>query len=328
MNETNTMKAIIHEAFGAPDEVLNLAEVSIPTIGRDEVLVGVRATAVAKGDWLIANGLPYVARPSYGIRTPKHRIAGLEFAGVVEAIGESVTRVAIGDEVVGWGNQALAERVAVPETQLAAKPAELCFESAASLPVSGFAALQAVRDQGGVAPGDRVLILGASGGVGSFAVQIAKALGAEVTGVASTRNLDLVRELGADKVIDYTKEDVHGDGQRFDVIIDIAGNRPLGQLRRALRPDGTLVIVGGSGGRTTMGFGRTVRATLLSPFVRQRLRALISKPNVADLESLIDLAGRGVLTPRVDATYPLSEAAAAIELVGAGRSRGKTVVTV
>lgn len=332
MNEANTMQAIIHEAFGAPDEVLHLAEVSIPTIGRDEVLVRVRATAVAKGDWLIANGLPYVARPSYGIRTPKHRIAGLEFAGVVEAIGESVTRFAIGDEVVGWGNQALAERVAVPETQLAAKPADLGFETAAALPVSGFAALQAVRDQGGVAAGDRVLILGASGGVGSFAVQIAKALGAEVTGVASTRNLDLVRELGADHVIDYTKENVDGgiggEAQRYDVIIDIAGNRPLRQLRRALRTDGTLVIVGGSGGPATMGFGRTIRATLLSPFVRQRLRALISKPNMADLETLIELAGRGVLTPRVDATYPLSEAAAAIELVGAGRSRGKTVVTV
>ncbi|MCB9394721.1 MAG: NAD(P)-dependent alcohol dehydrogenase [Acidimicrobiaceae bacterium] len=322
------MRAIIHEAFGAPDEVLRLAEVAIPTIGRDEVLVRVRATAVAKGDWLIATGLPYVARPSYGIRTPRHRIAGLEFAGVVEAIGDSVTRVTIGDEVVGWGNQALAERVAVPETQLAVKPADVGFEAAAALPVSGFAALQAVRDQGGVAAGDRVLILGASGGVGSFAVQIAKALGAEVTGVASTRNLDLVGELGADHVIDYTREHVDGHGQRYDVIIDIAGNRPLRQLRRVLRTDGTLVIVGGSGGPATMGFGRTIRATLLSPFVRQRLRALISKPNLADLETLIELAARGVLTPRVDAMYPLPEAAAAIELVGAGRSRGKTVVTV
>lgn len=328
MNETTTMQAIIHETFGAPEEVLHLAEVSIPAIGRDEVLVRVRATAVAKGDWLITNGLPYVARPSYGIRTPKHRIAGLEFAGVVEAVGESVTRFAIGDEVVGWGNEALAEHVAVAASQLAVKPADLGFEAAAALPVSGFAALQAVRDHGGVGPGDRVLIFGASGGVGSFAVQIAKALGAEVTGVASSRNLDLVRELGADFVIDYTKEDVDGDAQRFDVIIDIAGNRPLSQLRRALRTNGTLVIVGGSGGPATMGFGRTIRATLLSPFVRQRLRALISKPKVADLETLIDLARRGVLTPRVDATYPLSEAAAAIGLVGAGRSRGKTVVTV
>lgn len=328
MDETNTMKAITHEAFGAPGDVLHLAEVAVPAIGRDEVRVRVRATAVAKGDWLIATGLPYVARPSYGVRTPKHRIAGLEFAGVVESIGAAVTRFEIGDEVVGWGNEALAERVAVPESQLAGKPAELAFEAAAALPVSGFAALQAVRDHGGVAPGDRVLILGASGGVGSFAVQIAKALGADVTGVASTRNLDLVRELGADRVIDYTTDDLERDGERFDVIIDIAGNRPLAQLRRALRRDGTLVIVGGSGGPATMGFGRTVRAALLSPFVRQRLRALISTPNLADLETLVDLAGRGVLTPCVDATYPLSEAAAAIELVGAGRSRGKTVVTV
>jgi NADPH:quinone reductase-like Zn-dependent oxidoreductase len=328
MTETTTMKAIIHEAFGAPDDVLRLADVGVPAVGPTEVLVRVRATAVAKGDWLITNGLPYIARPSYGVRRPKHRIAGLEFAGVVEATGESVTRFAIGDQVVGWGHEALAERVAVPEGQLAAKPTDLSFEAAAALPVSGFAALQAVRDQGAVEPGDRVLILGASGGVGSFAVQIAKALGAEVTGVASTRNLDLVRELGADHAIDYTTEGIGDAGRLFDVIIDIAGNRPLGELRRALRPDGTLVIVGGSGGPATMGFGRTIRAALLSPLVRQRLRALISKPNVTDLETLIGYVSRGALTPRVDATYPLSDAAAAIDLVGTGHSRGKTVITV
>jgi NADPH:quinone reductase-like Zn-dependent oxidoreductase len=328
MNDGTTMKAILHGAFGPPGEVLRLADVEVPAIGAVDVLVGVRAAAVAKGDWLIATGLPYVARPSYGVRRPKHRIAGLEFAGVVEATGDSVTRFAVGDEVVGWGHDVLAEQVAVAETQLAVKPADLSFEAAAALPGSGFAALQAVRDQGGVEPGDRVLILGASGGVGSFAVQIAKALGAEVTGVASTRNLDLVRDLGADHVIDYTTEDVGEVPTDFDVIIDIAGNRRLSELRRALRPDGTLVIVGGSGGRATMGFGRAIRASLLSPLVRQRLRALISKPNVADLETLIGYVERGVLTPHVDATYPLSEAAAAIELVGAGRSRGSTVVTV
>jgi NADPH:quinone reductase-like Zn-dependent oxidoreductase len=322
------MKAIIQEAFGAPSEVLRLAEVDIPAIGPAEVLVRVRATAVAKGDWLITNGLPYLARPSYGLRRPKHRIAGLEFAGVVEAIGNSVTRFSIGDEVVGWGNEALAERVAVPEAQLAAKPADLSFDAAAAVPVSGFAALQAVRDHGRVRRGDRVLILGASGGVGSFAVQIAKALGAEVTGVASARNLDLVRELGADHVVDYRTEEIGQLGHRFDVIIDIAGNRPLAELRRALQPAGTLVIVGGSGGPTTMGFGRTVRASMLSLLVRQRLRALISKPNLTDLETLLDHVRSGALTPRVDATFPLSDAAAAIDLVGNGRSRGKTVVTV
>jgi NADPH:quinone reductase-like Zn-dependent oxidoreductase len=322
------MRAIIHEAFGAPHEVLRLDDIEAPTPGPHEVLVRVRAVAVAKGDWLISHGLPYVARPSYGLRRPKRRVAGLEFAGVVESTGASVTRFAVGDEVVGWGDEALAEHVAVSEDQLAIVPAGLSAESAAALPVSGFAALQAVRDRGEVQRGDRVLILGASGGVGSFAVQIAKALDADVTGVASTRNLDLVRELGADHVLDYTTHAIGEAGHEFDVIIDIAGNRPLRELRRVLRRDGTLVIVGGSGGRTTMGFGRTIRAALLSPFVGQRLRPLISTPNLADLEALLELVRRGELTPRVDATYPLSRAADAIELVGAGRSRGKTVVTV
>lgn len=322
------MRAIVHEAFGAPEEVLRLADVEAPRIGPTDVLVRVHATAVAKGDWLITRGLPYIARPSYGIRRPKRHIAGLEFAGAVEAVGGSVTRFAVGDEVVGWGDEALAEQVAVPEDQLVAKPDDIGFEAAAALPVSGFAALQAVRDRGGVGPGDHVLVLGASGGVGSFAVQIAKALGAVVTGVASTGNLELVRELGADHVVDYTTEAIGDGGRRFDVIVDIAGNRPIAELRRALRPDGTLVIVGGSGGPTTMGFGRTVRASLLSPLVRQRLRPLISTPNVADLETLVGYVEAGKLVPRVDATYPLAAAATAIDLVGRGRSRGKTVVTV
>lgn len=322
------MKAIIHDAFGAPSEVLRLADVDVPRIGSDEVLVRVRAVAVAKGDWLITRGLPYIARPSYGIRTPKHRVAGLEFSGVVETVGSSAARFAPGDEVVGWGNEALAEYAAVPEDQLVSKPAGISFEQAAALPVSGFAALQAVRDRGEVANGDRALVIGASGGVGSFAVQIAKSLGAETSGVASTRNLDLVRQLGADHVIDYTTERIGDRGRRFDVIIDIAGNRSLSEVRRALEPDGTLVLVGGSGGRATMGFGRTVRASLLSPFVRQRLRALISKPNAADLETLTQMVETGSLTPRVDATYQLVEAAAAIDHVGKGRSRGKTVVTI
>jgi NADPH:quinone reductase-like Zn-dependent oxidoreductase len=322
------MKAIIHEAFGTPSEVLRLDDIDIPTIGPDEVLVRVHATAVAKGDWLITQGLPYIARPSYGIRSPKHRVAGLEFAGVVDAVGSDVTRFVPGDEVVGWGNEALAEYAAVVQDQLVSKPSAINFAQAAALPVSGFAALQAVRDHGEVGSGDRVLVIGASGGVGSFAVQIAKALGAEVTGVASTRNLDLVRSLGADHVIDYTIEGIGDGGRRFDVIIDIAGNRPLSELRRALEPDGTLVIVGGSGGRATMGFGRTVRASLLSPFVGQRLRALISKPNTTDLEALVGFVENGALTSQVDNTYPLAEAPAAIDLVGAGRSRGKTVVTI
>lgn len=322
------MKAITHGTFGPPSEVLELRDIEVPAIGPDDVLVEVRATAVAKGDWLIAQGLPYVARPSYGIRTPKHQVAGLELAGVVEAVGSAVTRFVPGDEVLGWGYGALAEYVAIPQDQLAAKPVATSFEQAAAIPVSGFAALQAVLNKGEVKEGDRVLVIGASGGVGSFAVQIAKALGAEVTGVASSRNLDLVRSLGADHVIDYTTEAIDDGGRRFDVIIDIAGNRSLPELRRALQPKGTLVIVGGSGGPATMGFGRTIRASLLSPFVGQRLSALISKPNQADLETLTSFVETGRLTPEVDATYPLAEAAVAVELVGEGRSRGKTVVTI
>lgn len=322
------MKAIVHTEFGAPEAVLRLEEIDTPVAAPGEVLVRVRATAVAKGDWLISHGLPYIARPSYGFRAPKQRVAGLEMAGVIETIGEGVVGFAPGDAAFGWTNGALAEFVAVPADQVVAMPAGLGFEEAAAVPVSGFAALQAVRDRGGVTPGMRVLVIGASGGVGSFAVQIAKAFGAEVTGVAGPRNLDLVRDLGADHVIDYTAEGIGDGGRRFDVIIDIAGNRGLSELRRALTPKGTLVIVGGSGGRVTMGFGRTIRAMLLNPFVRHRVRALLSKPDREDLVFLAGLIERGALTPRVGATYALPDAAAAIALVGAGRSRGKTVVTV
>jgi NADPH:quinone reductase-like Zn-dependent oxidoreductase len=320
------MQAIMHTGFGAPDRVLVPGETAVPQAGDGEVLVRIRAAAVAKGDWLITRGLPYIARPSYGIRTPRHRIAGLEFAGVVEAIGAGVTEFRPGDEVFGWGNGALAEFTAVAADQLARIPSGVGFEAAAAVPVSGFAALQAVRDRGEVAAGDRVLVIGASGGVGSFAVQIAKALGAGVTGVAGTRNLDLVRSLGADSVVDYTREDIGDGSQRYDVIIDIAGNRSLSELRRALTPGGTLVIVGGSGGRWTMGFGRTIRAMLLSPFVRGRMRSLISKPNRGDLEALADLVASGAVKPAVGRTFPLHDADEAIDLVGSGKSSGKTIV--
>ncbi len=322
------MQAIVHHAFGAPSQVLEAREVPAPEIAADQVLIRIKATAVAKGDWLIAKGLPYIARPSYGFFEPKQAVAGLEMAGIVEAVGTEVTGFAPGDEVFGWGKGALAELMAVPASQLVHKPAAITFEQAAAVPISGFTALQAVRDAGGAGPGQRVLVIGASGGVGSFAVQIAKALGAEVTGVASTRNLDLLRELGADAVIDYTREGITDSGRPYDVIIDIAGNRPLPELRRALTPKGTLVIVGGSGGNATMGFGRTIRAALLSPFVGQTLRPLISSPNRDDLAALAELIEAGQLTPRVGTTFPLARAAEAIEHVGAGRSHGKTVVTV
>ena len=322
------MQAVMHESFGPPTEVLRLSEANTPTLGEHDVLVGVRASAVAKGDWLIAEGLPYIARPSYGIRSPKHRIAGLDVAGVVRAVGRDVSRFEVGDEVVGWGHGTLAEYAAIPEGQLARKPSGIDFEQAAAIPTSGVAALQAVRDKAAVGAGDRLLLIGAAGGVGSFAVQIAKALGAEVTGVGSTRNLDFIGALGADHVIDYTTEAIGDGGRRFDAIVDMAGNRPLNELRRTLDADGTLVIVGGSGGKATMGFGRTVRASLLSPFVGQTLKALIAEPNRDDLEALTRMVEGGSLRPAVEATYPLSEAALAIANVGAGRGRGKTVVAV
>lgn len=323
-----TMKAVTQEQFGAPTDVLSTREVPVPSMGDDDVLVAVRATGVAIGDWLTVGGLPYIARPSYGLLRPRHRIAGLEMAGVVAAAGRNVTGFAPGDEVFGWGTGMLAEYAAVSADQLARRPSNLTFEQAAAVPVSGLAALQALRDAGQIEPGRQVLIIGASGAVGTFAVQIARALGGEVTGVASTRNLEMVRAAGADHVIDYTEEDVAAGGRRYDLILDMAGNRPLRDLRAALTPEGTLVVVGSSGGRWLMGFGRTIRATLVSPFVRQRLRPFFSKPTAEDLAVLRDLIESGAVTPVIDRAFPLADAAGAIAYVGERHTRGKTVVTV
>lgn len=322
------MQAVMHETFGVPTDALRLSETDAPALGDRDVLVGVRGASVARGDWLLTTGLPYIARPSYGIRTPKHRIAGLDVAGVVAGVGPGVSRFEVGDEVLGWGHGTLAEYAAIPEDQLALKPPGISFEQAAAIPTSGAAALAAVRDKAEVGRDDAVLIIGASGGVGSFAVQIAKALGAQVTGVASTRNLGFVRAVGADRVIDYTTEAIGDDGRRYDAIIDIAGNRPLGELRGVLEPDGTLVIVGGSGGNVTMGFGRTVRASALSPFVGQTLSALISEPNLDDLETLVQMVRAGSLEPTVGATYPLADAPLAVAHAGGGGGHGKTVVAI
>jgi len=322
------VKAVVHTQFGPPEKVLQLRDIDTPVPEEDEVLVKVRAASVAKGDWLIAAGQPYIARPSYGIRSPKVEVAGLEVAGQVESVGANVTRFSPGDEVFGWCTGAFAEYVAVAEDQLAPKPPTASFEQAAAVPISGFAALQAVRDQGAVGPGQKVLVIGASGGVGSLAVQIAKAQGAEVTGVCSTRNVELVRSIGADHVIDYTTDDIHRDGGGYDVIIDIAGNRSISALRDAMTDEGTLVIVGGTGGAATMGFGRTVRALIVSPFVSQRLRSLLSKPNQDDLVALGALLESGEVSPVVEETYPLEDAPVAVSRVGSGSSRGKRVVTV
>jgi NADPH:quinone reductase-like Zn-dependent oxidoreductase len=264
------MKAIVHDRYGAPD-VLEVKDIDQPVVNDDAVLVRVQAAAVGKGDWLTVGGLPYVARMRYGLPNPKQPVPGFDVAGRIEAVGSNVSQLQPGDEVFGWCEGSFAEYASVPEGQLVRKPTNLTFEQAAAVPISGFAALQALRDTGGVQPGQQVVIIGASGGVGSFAVQLAKAFGAEVTGVCSTKSVEMVRSIGADHVIDYTQEDFTRTGQHYDVILEMAGNRSLADLRRALTPKGTLVLVGGSGGRWFMGIGRTLRAVVVSMFVRQRL---------------------------------------------------------
>jgi NADPH:quinone reductase-like Zn-dependent oxidoreductase len=322
------MKAIVQDKYGAPQDVLELQETDKPTIGDDNVLVRVHAAGVHIGDWLTINGLPYLIRlMGFGLTKPKNSVPGMEFAGHVEAVGNNVGKLQPGDEVFGWCEGAFAEYVSVSQDALVPKPANVTFEQAAAVPISGFTALQAVRDQGKVESGQQVLVIGASGGVGTYAVQIAKSFGAEVTGVCSTRNVDMVRSIGADHVIDYAQEDIAQSGQRYDVILDMAGNRSLSDLRGALTPKGTLVIVGGSGGRWLMGFGRTLRAVALSPFVSQNLRQFMSTENREDLVALKELIESGEVTPVIDRTYALSEAAEAVGHVGERHTRGKTVIT-
>ncbi len=321
------MRAIVQSGFGVAADVLTVAEVAKPLAGPGEVLVQIEAAGVAKGNWLITRGLPYIARPMYGVLTPKHRVAGLQFAGTVAALGEGVDGFEIGDAVFGLHAGAFAEFVAAPVDALARVPAGISFGQAAATPISGLAALQAVRDAGRVRPGHRVLVIGASGGVGSFAVQIAKAFGAEVTGVASTRNLDTVREVGADHVVDYTREDPTAGRPGYDVIVDLAGNRPVSRLRNALAPEGTLAIVGGTGGRWTMGFGRTIGGVILGRFVRQRIVAVLSEANQEDLGVLADFMAAGKLRPIVQPPEPFDRAAEVIEMVGAGHGGGTMVLT-
>lgn len=321
------MQAIVQHKYGSPN-VLEVQEIDKPVVNDDEVLVRVQAAAVGIGDSLVMEGLPYLIRlMGYGLLKPKKSL-GFEVAGHVEAVGKTVKRFQPGEEVFGYCNGAFAEYVAVSEDALAAKPASLTFEQAAAVPISGFTALQAIRDHGAVEPGQKVLIIGASGGVGTYAVQIAKSYGAEVTGVCSTRNMDLVRSIGADEVIDYTQEDFTESGERYDLIVDTAGNRPLSHLRRALTPKGRLVIVGGSGGRWLMGSGRSLKASALSPFVGQRLGAFISKTNQEDLVVLSELIEAGKVTPVIDRTYELDEVPEAIGYVGERHTQGKTVITV
>ena len=323
-----TMRAIVQDAYGEAD-VLRLAEIDRPTIGSDEVLVRVHAAGVDQGLWHIMAGLPYPIRlAGYGFRVPKNRVRGRELAGRVEAIGNGVTALRPGDEVFGIGEGTLAEYAPAAVSKLARKPAGLTFRQAAALPISGTTALQAVRDHGRVQPGQRVLVIGAAGGVGSYAVQIAKAIGAEVTGVVSSGKVDLVRSLGADHVVDYRLGDDLGAGERrYDVILDTGGNRPLRTLRRALTPTGTLVIVGAeTGGRWLGGLDRQLRAMVLSPFVRQRLVSFVASENAADLAALTDLVESGAVTPVVDRVFPLVETPSAVRHLREGKARGKVVI--
>ena len=325
------MQAIVQRRYGtAPEDVLRLEQIARPAVKAGEVLVHVRAASVDRGTWHLMAGIPYLMRIiGFGLRGPKTSIPGLAVAGTVEAVGQDVTGLAPGDEVFGSSRGSFAEYAVARASRLAPKPARLTFEQAAAVPVSAAAALQAVRDHAKVRPGQHVLVIGASGGVGTFAVQIAKALGAEVTGVASTAKTDLVRAVGADQVLDYTREDPVSGRRRYDVIIDIGGNRRLAHLRRALAPKGTLVVTGGEdGGRWLGGIGRNAWAQLLSPFVSQRLTAFVARERPADLVALRDLADSGAITPAIDRTYPLSQAAAAVRHLADGRTRGKVVITV
>ena len=319
---------IIRDGYGSV-EVLRLAETGKPVAREGEVLVRVLAAGVDQGVWHLMTGTPYAMRlAGFGIRAPKNPLLGYDVAGRVEAVGPRVTEFRPGQEVFGTCRGSFAEYAVAPADRLLPKPDNVSFEQAASVPISGFAALQAVREHGGVRSGQRVLIIGAGGGVGTFAVQIAKADGAEVTGVCSASKAELVRSIGADHVIDYTREDFVDGRNRYDVILDIAGNRSLSELRRALTPRGTLVIVGGEDAGKWLGIRRQLRAAALSPFVRQKLGFFISKERPEDLEELRKLLEAGTIRPVVDKTFPLEEVPAAIQYLRDGRARGKIVVVI
>jgi len=323
------MKAMVRDTYGSAD-VLELKDIDIPEITDEEVLVRVHAAGVGRDVWHIMTGLPYPIRlAGYGLRAPKNPVIGSDMAGVVEAVGKNVTRFRPGDEVFGIGEGSYAEYVCAREDKLAPKSTSLTFEQAAVVAIMGSTALQALRDHGKVRPGQEVLIIGASGGVGTYAVQIAKAFGAHVTGVCSTKKVEMVRSIGADHVIDYTQEDFAESDQRYDVILDIGGNSSLSRLRRALASRGTLVIVGGEGGgRWLGGTDRQIRAMMLSPFVSQKLGTFVNKENHEDLIVLKELIESGKITPVIDRTYPLAEVPEAIRYLEGGHARGKVVVTV
>jgi NADPH:quinone reductase-like Zn-dependent oxidoreductase len=319
------MKAIVQERYGSAG-VLKASEIDPPAIGDDEVLVRVHAASIHLGDWILMTGSPFVMRFATGVRRPRNRVPGTDVSGTVEAVGKAVERLRPGDEVFGWCSGAFAEYAAAPEEQFLTKPANLTFEQAAAVGVSATTALQLLRDDGKVEPGQKILINGAAGGVGTFAVQIAKAFGAEVTAVCSTRNVDVVRSIGADHVIDYTKEDFTAGGPRYDLILDNVGNHSMARTRRALTAGGTLISNGGghAGGK----LGRTVRTMLVSMFVRQQAKPTVKTQNHDDLIALSELVEAGRLKPVIGGTYPLGEAPTAIDHVAAGHARGTVVLSV
>lgn len=323
-----TMRAVVQHRYGPPSS-LELSEVGLPVPGRGDVLIQVGAASVHPGDYFVMKGEPHMVRLAYGLRRPRHGTPGMDLAGVVAAVGKDVTAFRPGDKVFGWGTAGgLAEYACVPADNLVPMPSTLSFVDAAAVPTSAMTALQAMRNIANIRPGQTVLITGASGGVGSFAVQIAKALGAEVTGVCSTRNVDLVRSLGADHVIDYTRTDFTRTGKRYDVILDNVEAQTLAAVRQALTPTGTLIPNSGRGGRWIGPLGRIVKARVLSGFTRQLLLPFMSVGKRQDLLTLAELLKTGQITPAIDRTYRLAEAADALRYVGAGHTRGKVVITV
>jgi NADPH:quinone reductase-like Zn-dependent oxidoreductase len=324
---SKTMQAIVQDRYGSA-EVLRLEEIDLPEVAENEVLLHVRAAGLDRGTWHFMTGRPYLMRLGSGLRGPKNPVSGVDVAGTVIAVGSAVTRFSAGDEVFGFAKGSFAEYAVAREGKLARKPVNLTFEQAAGVPVSAATALQALTDAGHVEQGQQVLVIGASGGVGSYAVQLAKVLGAEVTGVSSTAKLDLVRSLGADHVIDYTRDDFADGTHRYDLIVDIGGNPALSRLRRALTPTGTAVITGGEGGGSWTGMGRQVRGLALSPFVRQRLTTFVAKQRSSDLERLAELIEAGTVTPSIDRSYPLDRVPEAMRYLEAGKARGKVVITV
>lgn len=323
-----TMRAAVQHEYGEPSDVFTVEEVPMPTISADEVLVRVHAAGVNWADWSMTMGMPYVMRLGYGLRSPRLGIRGSDVAGTVAAVGADVTEFGIGDAVFGWCNGAFAEYSAVARDHLIAKPTTLTFEQSAGLPMAGCVALQAVRDVAAVDVGDDVLVVGASGGIGSLAVQIAKAYGAVVTGVCSTANLDFVRSIGADHVIDYTKQDFTLGDARYDMILDISDKQTLSDRRRILTDHGTLIPNSGHGGRWVGSLPRILAAWALSPFVAHNLRPFLSMAKREDLAELVALIDSGDLQPIVGSSHPLDDVGRAIAEAGSGHARGKVIVSV